>query len=137
MEKLDFSTLTCAEAVKHVARIIHTVHDDIKDKEYESALSSPFLQSLSISFSLVSFSVNSHTHFSLSLSLSLFLSLSDSLLLSHSFCHSLTVLTLRDRLDLGWVCESSGHRYEDVPKHILEEVSKHAREQSKEVEMKE
>ncbi|KAI8909592.1 nucleophile aminohydrolase, partial [Gorgonomyces haynaldii] len=38
LEKLDFATLTCAEAVKHAARIIHMVHDEAKDKEFELEL---------------------------------------------------------------------------------------------------
>jgi len=32
LEKLDFKKVTCREAVKHVARIIYKLHDDIKDK---------------------------------------------------------------------------------------------------------
>jgi len=39
LEKLDFTKLTCAEAVKHVARIIYKLHDEVKDKELELELS--------------------------------------------------------------------------------------------------
>lgn len=35
LEKLDFMNLSSAEAVNHAARIIHMVHDDAKDKEFE------------------------------------------------------------------------------------------------------
>ncbi|KAI8900799.1 nucleophile aminohydrolase [Globomyces pollinis-pini] len=38
LEKLDFKTLTAAEAVKHAARIIHMVHDESKDKDFELEL---------------------------------------------------------------------------------------------------
>lgn len=34
MEKLDLANMTCEQAVKEVARIIHTVHDDVKDKDF-------------------------------------------------------------------------------------------------------
>jgi len=34
MEKLDLANLTCEEAVKELAKIIHTIHDDIKDKNF-------------------------------------------------------------------------------------------------------
>ena len=39
LEKLDFTKLTCAEAVKHVARIIYKLHDEVKDKELEIEIS--------------------------------------------------------------------------------------------------
>jgi len=39
IEKLNLSTLTAREALVEVARIIHTVHDPIKDKEFELELS--------------------------------------------------------------------------------------------------
>jgi 20S proteasome subunit alpha 7 len=39
LEKLDFSTLTCAEAVKELARIIYKLHDDVKDKAFELEMS--------------------------------------------------------------------------------------------------
>jgi len=35
MEKLKLSEMTCREAVKEIARIIYSVHDDIKDKDFE------------------------------------------------------------------------------------------------------
>ncbi|OSX80404.1 hypothetical protein BU14_0052s0020 [Porphyra umbilicalis] len=35
LEKLDFKTLTCREAVKELAKIIVDVHDETKDKLYE------------------------------------------------------------------------------------------------------
>jgi len=39
IEKLNLSTLTAREALVEVARIIHIVHDPIKDKEFELELS--------------------------------------------------------------------------------------------------
>ena len=39
MEKLDLEELTCREAVKEIARIIHTVHDEAKDKPFELEMS--------------------------------------------------------------------------------------------------
>jgi len=39
MEKLKLEEMTCREAVKHVARIIYGVHDDVKDKEFELEMS--------------------------------------------------------------------------------------------------
>ena len=39
IEKLDLDNLTCEEAVKHAALIIHTVHDEVKDKDFELEMS--------------------------------------------------------------------------------------------------
>lgn len=39
IEKLDLDNMTCEEAVKHAALIIHTVHDEVKDKEFELEMS--------------------------------------------------------------------------------------------------
>jgi len=39
LEKLKLSELTAREAVKEVARIIHYLHDDVKDKEFELEMS--------------------------------------------------------------------------------------------------
>jgi len=39
IEKLDLSTLTCRAALKEVARIIHTLHEEGKDKPFELELS--------------------------------------------------------------------------------------------------
>lgn len=39
LEKLDFATITCREAVKRIAAIIVKLHDDVKDKDYEIELS--------------------------------------------------------------------------------------------------
>lgn len=39
LEKIDFSTVTCREAVKLVANIIVKLHDDVKDKDFELELS--------------------------------------------------------------------------------------------------
>jgi len=39
IEKLKLKEMTCREAVAHVAKILHGVHDDIKDKEFELELS--------------------------------------------------------------------------------------------------
>jgi 20S proteasome subunit alpha 7 len=38
LEAIDFSTITCAEAVKKVAEILYDVHDSTKDKIYEIEL---------------------------------------------------------------------------------------------------
>ena len=35
LEKLDFASLTTQEAIAHAARIVHTVHDEAKDKDFE------------------------------------------------------------------------------------------------------
>eukprot|EP01137_Pigoraptor_chileana_P017349 Opistho-2@75300 len=39
LEKLKLGELTCREAIKEVARIIHSIHDDVKDKEFELEMS--------------------------------------------------------------------------------------------------
>jgi 20S proteasome subunit alpha 7 len=39
LEKLKLSELTCREVLKDLARTIHSVHDDVKDKEFELELS--------------------------------------------------------------------------------------------------
>jgi 20S proteasome subunit alpha 7 len=39
LEKLKLTEMTCREAAKEVARIIYSVHDDVKDKEFELELS--------------------------------------------------------------------------------------------------
>ncbi|KAG0228702.1 hypothetical protein BGW42_002027 [Actinomortierella wolfii] len=39
IEKLNLAEMTCREAVKHAARIIHEVHDEAKDKEFELEVS--------------------------------------------------------------------------------------------------
>ena len=39
IEKLDLENMTCEEAVKHAALIIHTVHDEVKDKDFELEMS--------------------------------------------------------------------------------------------------
>lgn len=39
IEKLDLDNMTCEEALKHAALIIHTVHDEVKDKEFELEMS--------------------------------------------------------------------------------------------------
>jgi len=39
LEKLDFKTITCRQAVKEIARIIYKFHDDIKEKDFEVELS--------------------------------------------------------------------------------------------------
>jgi len=39
IEKLKLSELTVQQAVKEVAKIIYTIHDDVKDKEFELELS--------------------------------------------------------------------------------------------------
>jgi len=39
LEKLKLNELKCRDAIKEAARIIHYVHDDVKDKEFELELS--------------------------------------------------------------------------------------------------
>eukprot|EP00808_Paulinella_micropora_P002145 g34257.t1 len=39
LEKLDFKTITCRDAVKAIANIVHKLHDDVKDKPFELELS--------------------------------------------------------------------------------------------------
>ncbi|KAJ3149499.1 hypothetical protein HDU86_006903 [Geranomyces michiganensis] len=39
IEKLKLSEMTCREVVKDAARIIHLVHDDVKDKDFELEMS--------------------------------------------------------------------------------------------------
>lgn len=39
IEKLDLQKMTCREAVDEVARIIHYLHDDVKDKDFELEMS--------------------------------------------------------------------------------------------------
>eukprot|EP00457_Paulinella_chromatophora_P013877 gb/GEZN01014234.1/.p1 GENE.gb/GEZN01014234.1/~~gb/GEZN01014234.1/.p1 ORF type:complete len:267 (-),score=50.88 gb/GEZN01014234.1/:140-940(-) len=39
LEKLDFKTITCRDAVKAIANIIFKLHDDVKDKAFELELS--------------------------------------------------------------------------------------------------
>eukprot|EP00960_Hanusia_phi_P071312 767523-Hanusia_phi.AAC.7 len=39
MEKIKLNETTCREVLKDVARIIHSVHDDVKDKDFELELS--------------------------------------------------------------------------------------------------
>eukprot|EP01060_Flectonema_neradi_P037965 TRINITY_DN781_c4_g1_i1.p1 TRINITY_DN781_c4_g1~~TRINITY_DN781_c4_g1_i1.p1 ORF type:complete len:246 (+),score=47.74 TRINITY_DN781_c4_g1_i1:54-791(+) len=38
LEKIEFDKITCVEAVKEIAKILHLVHDDQKDKLYEMEL---------------------------------------------------------------------------------------------------
>jgi 20S proteasome subunit alpha 7 len=38
LEKLKLTEMTCQQAVKEVARIIYSVHDDVKDKDFELEL---------------------------------------------------------------------------------------------------
>ena len=38
MEKIKLNETTCREVLKEVARIIHSVHDDVKDKDFELEL---------------------------------------------------------------------------------------------------
>jgi 20S proteasome subunit alpha 7 len=38
LEKLKLSELTCREALSSIAKIIYSVHDDVKDKEFELEL---------------------------------------------------------------------------------------------------
>jgi len=35
LEKLPFSTITCRQAVKEIARIVYNLHDEVKDKGFE------------------------------------------------------------------------------------------------------
>lgn len=39
VEKLDLSSMTCRELVKEVAKVIYSVHDEVKDKHFELELS--------------------------------------------------------------------------------------------------
>jgi len=39
LEKINFKTITCKEAVMEAARIIYKLHDDVKDKEFELEMS--------------------------------------------------------------------------------------------------
>ncbi|GAM21893.1 hypothetical protein SAMD00019534_050680 [Acytostelium subglobosum LB1] len=39
LEKIKFSELTCREAIKVVSKIIYSVHDEVKDKDFELELS--------------------------------------------------------------------------------------------------
>lgn len=39
LEKLDFSTITCRQAVKEIAKMLYKLHDEVKDKELEVELS--------------------------------------------------------------------------------------------------
>jgi len=39
IEKLKLSELTCRQAINEVAKIIYTIHDEVKDKEFELELS--------------------------------------------------------------------------------------------------
>jgi 20S proteasome subunit alpha 7 len=39
IEKLKLEQLTAREAVRHVARIVHSLHDEIKDRDWELELS--------------------------------------------------------------------------------------------------
>jgi 20S proteasome subunit alpha 7 len=39
IEKLDLKNITCREALKHIAKIIHTLHEEGKDKPFELELS--------------------------------------------------------------------------------------------------
>lgn len=39
LEKLPLKTITCAQAVTEIAKIIYRLHDDIKDKEFELQMS--------------------------------------------------------------------------------------------------
>lgn len=48
LEKLKFDQLTMIEAVNHCARIIHLVHDDAKDKDFELEMSWICNESLNI-----------------------------------------------------------------------------------------
>jgi hypothetical protein len=58
LEKLKLSELTCREALSSIAKIIYSVHDDVKDKEFELELRSlhSILRTLN-SFSTFFFSV--------------------------------------------------------------------------------
>lgn len=39
IEKIDFSNITCKEALKEAAKIIYIVHDEVKDKDFDLQLS--------------------------------------------------------------------------------------------------
>jgi len=39
LEKLKLHEITCREAVNEIARVIHSVHDEVKDKQFELELS--------------------------------------------------------------------------------------------------
>jgi len=39
LEKLKLSDLTCKQALKEVAKVIYSIHDDVKDKDFELELS--------------------------------------------------------------------------------------------------
>jgi len=39
LEKINFETVTCKEAVKKIAQIIYKLHDDVKDKDFELEMS--------------------------------------------------------------------------------------------------
>ena len=39
IEKLDLSNMTCRELVKEVAKVIYSVHDEVKDRHFELELS--------------------------------------------------------------------------------------------------
>lgn len=39
LEKIDFASITCREAVKRIAAIIIKLHDDVKDKDFELEMS--------------------------------------------------------------------------------------------------
>jgi len=39
LEKINFDTITCREAVMQIAKIIYKLHDDVKDKDFELELS--------------------------------------------------------------------------------------------------
>ena len=39
IEKLDLANMTCKELVKEVAKVIYSVHDEVKDKHFELELS--------------------------------------------------------------------------------------------------
>jgi len=39
LEKIDFTQVTCREAINHVARILYKLHDEVKDKEMEVEIS--------------------------------------------------------------------------------------------------
>ncbi len=39
LEKLKSTELTCREAIKHVAKILHVLHDESKDKPFELEMS--------------------------------------------------------------------------------------------------
>lgn len=39
IEKIDFSNITCQQALKEAAKIIYVVHDEVKDKDFDLQLS--------------------------------------------------------------------------------------------------